>query len=91
MDTSLLQTETVRPERRRQARHKVFKGGTITFNNGYGVIECVVRNLSDGGALLSFGETTGVPKIFALRIGGATLVNAEIRWRSATQAGVALG
>lgn len=90
METSLLHSDTVQAERRGHIRHKVFKGGTISFNNGYGAIECIVRNLSDDGALLTFGETTGVPNRFALRIGGDLLRNAEIRWRSATKIGVAL-
>lgn len=91
METSLLHSETIQAERRDLPRHKVFKGGTISFNNGYGAVECIVRNLSDDGAMLSFGETIGVPQRFALRIGGDYLRNAEIRWRNATKIGVTLG
>ena len=76
-------------ERRTTQRRRVLKGGTLSFNNGYGALECVVRNESPNGALLNFGETAAVPAAFDLTIKGAETRHAEVRWRSMTMVGVA--
>lgn len=78
-------------DRRAEPRRRVLKGGTLTFNNGYGALECVVRNLSAHGAKLEFGDTAAVPPRFGLRVsgeGGARL--AHVRWRTMTAIGVEL-
>lgn len=77
------------PERRSAMRHKVLKGATLSFNKGYGALECVVRNLSGRGARLHLGETTAVPNFFSLEIAGEqTPRSARVRWRSQTAVGV---
>lgn len=78
-------------DRRREPRQRVLKGATLTFNRGFGALECVVRNRSAGGAKLAFGDTTAVPVRFDLRIAGedATL-DAHVRWRTPTGIGVEL-
>ncbi|CAG0953197.1 MAG: PilZ domain-containing protein [Rhizobiaceae bacterium] len=76
-------------DRRSETRHRVFKGGRLSFNKGYGALECVVRNLSDRGARLALGETTAVPNVFSLEIAGeATSRSACVRWRSPSAVGV---
>ncbi len=76
-------------DRRKEMRHRVFKGGKLTFNRGYGALECVVRNLSASGARLRFGETSGVPARFDLQIAGEPGIrSAQVRWRSLTDAGI---
>lgn len=76
-------------ERRGSPRHKVLKGGALFFNKGYGAMECQIRNLSDGGALLAFGDGSGVPPLFDLRVGGeAGHRHAKVRWRGMTRVGV---
>lgn len=76
-------------ERRSETRHRVFKGGRLSFNKGYGALECVVRNLSDRGARLALGETTAVPSTFSLEIvGEAAARSARVRWRSPAAVGV---
>jgi hypothetical protein len=70
-----------RPERRGARRHRVLKGGVLTFG-GIGAFEAIVRNLSDKGAMLSFGDATGVPKNFDLAISGeGAKRQAQLRWR----------
>ncbi len=77
-------------DRRASARRRVFKGGRLSFNRGYGALECVVRNLSDNGARLSFGETSAVPPRFGLTIMGEEEARqATLRWRTAREVGVA--
>jgi len=78
-------------DRRGSPRHRVLKGATLRFNKGFGAMECVVRNQSADGALLVFGETTGVPNYFDLSIAGDAVRPAQVRWRSMTGVGVELG
>lgn len=80
---------TGNPERRTATRHRVFKGATLTYNKGYGALECTVRNLSERGARLSLGETIGLPPSFDLTISGEQPRPARVVWRSMIAAGVA--
>jgi len=76
-------------DRRSRQRHRVLKGAIIRFNNGYGAFECVVRNLSENGAKLTFGETSAVPAAFELKIAGEEEKRqARVRWRSSESVGV---
>jgi hypothetical protein len=78
-----------RAERRLSQRSRVLKGAVIRFNNGYGALECVVRNRSEDGARLAFGDTSAVPKSFELKIAGESMVRAaDVRWRSLSAVGV---
>lgn len=77
-------------ERRGQVRHRVLKGATLNFNRGYGALEAIVRNLSDGGARLDMGETGAVPSAFQIRISGEEGVRrGEVRWRTFHSVGIA--
>ena len=77
-----------RHERRGVHRRRVLKGAVLTFN-GLGVFEGVVRNQSEKGAMLAFGETTGVPASFDLAISlDETTRPAQVRWRSMNALGV---
>jgi hypothetical protein len=79
----------VSPERRAVGRRRVLKGARLTFNKGYGALECVVRNESQTGALLVFGETAAVPSSFELEINGSGQARvARVRWRTPTLVGV---
>mgnify|MGYP001405699690 CR=1 FL=1 len=69
-------------ERRGAHRQRIFKGGVLRFNRGYGALECVVRDVSERGALLVFGDTAAVPSQFDLRVGPAGEWRAaSVRWR----------
>ena len=77
-------------ERRTRSRHRVLKGAIIRFNKGYGALECVVRNFSENGAKLAFGDTTGVPNRFELKVAGEGQTrDAELRWRLPQAVGIA--
>lgn len=56
-------------KRRRQPRRPVLKGGRIILDDGTAV-ECIVRNLSSTGALLSLSDGSFVPNEFELSIDG---------------------
>lgn len=76
-------------ERRVSDRHHALKGGLIRFNDGYGTMECAVRNLSARGAKLSFGDAVGVPNRFQLRVGTETVWrDVTVRWRRNNDVGV---
>ena len=78
-------------DRREETRRRVLKGGALRFNKGYCALECVVRNLSDHGAKLGFGETSAVPPHFDLTISGEDRARrAHVRWRNLTEIGVEL-
>jgi hypothetical protein len=40
-------------ERREFQRRRTFLGGRLAFNNQYGAIDCLVRNMSQNGASIS--------------------------------------
>ncbi|MBO6716767.1 MAG: PilZ domain-containing protein [Rhizobiaceae bacterium] len=76
-------------ERRGAPRRRVLKGGTLRYNRGYAALECIVRNLSDTGARLAFGETAAVPSEFDFWLAGSeTPVRAAIRWRGLEDVGI---
>ncbi len=54
-------------EKRAAPRHRVLKRGTLTFSGGGGV-ECMVRNISSGGARLEVANPFGLPASFTLFI-----------------------
>jgi PilZ domain-containing protein len=51
-------------EKRKAARNRVLKAGTIEFHGG--AIDCTVRNLSAGGAALDVASPMGIPEEFVL-------------------------
>jgi len=51
--------------------------------------DCMVRNLSDGGACLSVGNPLLVPNQFKLVIGHHMIKRCEVVWRNADRIGVA--
>ncbi len=78
-------------ERRQEDRRRVLRGARILFNQGYGAFECLVRNRSETGARLSFGDASGVPSLFEVEISGEQgRRQAFVRWRTLTEIGVAL-
>jgi hypothetical protein len=76
-------------DRRASRRARTLKGGRIILNGGYSVFACTVRNMSETGALLQLGETTGIPTHFDLEVEpGRPTRKCTVRWRSQTAVGV---
>ena len=61
-------------DKRAIPRQRTFKGGVIAFNNRSSTIDCVVRNLTPGGAMLKVASTVGIPDRFELK------ADNEFRW-----------
>lgn len=79
-------------DRRAAHRQRVLKSGTIRFNNGYGALQCRIRNLNQYGAMVELGETTGVPSVFNFEIRDEPgMRDAEVIWRTPTRIGIRFG
>jgi len=77
------------PERRIQRRGRVLKAGKIVFNSNQSVIDCVIRDLSPGGARVQLTQAGEIPDAFGLFVVNAGVIYpASILWRSRTEHGV---
>jgi PilZ domain len=76
-------------ERRNAARRRCLLGARVVFNNRESTISCTVKNVSDSGALLVFGENNPfVPEAAELLLDNQrTMAAGHIVWRSQTKIG----
>lgn len=56
-------------DRRIAPRTKTLKRAKVFFNNMSSTFDCIVRNISASGALLTLDETAHLPREFDVRIG----------------------
>lgn len=76
-------------ERRTEHRRRILKGALVQFNNGFGSLECVLRDMNSNGARVSMGQTAGIPSRFRLSIAGErTPIEAIVRWRTPRDLGL---
>lgn len=75
-------------ERRATLRRRSLKPAILSFNKGFSTFECIVRNLSEKGAMLSLGETFALPSTFVVRLDGMAPRTAQVRWRTTSSVGV---
>jgi PilZ domain-containing protein len=69
-------------------RQRVLKSASIEFHGG--VIDCVVRNISETGAALEVASPLGIPETFNLVISGDhTSRPCQVAWRKDKRIGVA--
>ncbi|TYO61508.1 PilZ domain-containing protein [Bradyrhizobium hipponense] len=75
-------------EKRTAQRHRVFKGGTIAFeNSGFA---CTVRNMSASGAAIDLENPVTLPQSFTLSISRDNFVrNCRPVWRNDRRVGLA--
>lgn len=77
-------------ERRRAARSRTLIGGKVIFNQRQSTLDCMVRNLSEDGALLVFPGSVALPDLFELHLPvkrESRMV--RTRWRDSERIGVA--
>lgn len=73
----------------RPRRTRVLKKGKIVFQGGLRSVPCIVRNLSEGGALLQFETAFLLPPQFDLHIDLENFeVECEKRWEQGLKIGV---
>lgn len=75
-------------ELRREFRGRTYLGGLIVFENDSGSHDCVVRNLSQNGAKLSFAHPPQIPMQFELAIHKKGRHQARLVWLDYDMAGV---
>lgn len=77
-------------DKRRSDRRRTYKGGRIFFNHDRSVIDCTVKNFSQGGALLFVESAIGIPSEFNLVVNSDNVSKAcRAIWKTETQIGVA--
>jgi PilZ domain len=76
-------------ERRNAPRQKTLLAGKVVYGANRFAADCAVRDLSAGGARLSFAEPAEIPNEFELHLPSrGTAFRAEVRWRRGPQIGV---
>lgn len=75
-------------ERRVAPRLRTLKRARVLFNNRFSTIDCVVRNVSRTGALLTVDTAVHLPMRFELAIGDEELRPAKLVYRRETFAGI---
>jgi hypothetical protein len=76
-------------ERRKTPRLRSLLSGRVSFNQRQSTLDCVVRNISDDGALLLISESIALPTAFDLEIPQRQRsYNARLRWRAGERIGV---
>jgi hypothetical protein len=76
-------------ERRSTPRQKTLLAGKVVYGANRFVGDCALRDLSAGGARLSFADPAGIPDSFELHLSSrGSAFRAEVRWRKGRQIGV---
>ncbi len=77
-------------ERRAHQRHRVLKPVKAVLNANQSVIDCVMRDISLGGARLSCGQAMQLPEHFLLVfMAEREMRDVRVAWRKHDQLGVA--
>ncbi len=76
-------------ERRTHARQRTLKAGKIIFKYKSCVVDCTIRNLSEGGACLHVSSVVGIPEAFDLLTPIDQVIRpCTVRWKTADRIGV---
>jgi PilZ domain len=77
-------------ERRKSARSRCLLGARVVFNGRNATLSCTLRNYSEDGALLKFGETPYIPDQLEIVLDNRrTLMPIEVAWRRGDNVGIA--
>jgi PilZ domain len=76
-------------ERRKNARSRCLLGARVVFSARSSTLSCTVKNHSEDGALLMFGEVPCIPDMLELVLDNRkTLMPAEVVWRDGRTVGI---
>jgi len=76
-------------ERRRGTRHRTLKAGKIVVHAHRSVVDCMVRNMSEKGALLVVAGLAGISEKFELMIEATGEQHpCRVVWRGENRLGV---
>lgn len=76
-------------EHRRERRQRVLKGGRIVFNGGFSVLDCRIKNLNSGGAMIELESLLGIPQHFDLIVEHGKPRPCRVVWKTDRRMGVA--
>ncbi len=74
--------------RRQHERMRTLKSGKIIYNNSNCVADCLILNLSDGGAALLTADFFDVPTDLVLKLGHGKTYDCEVCWQHGKKLGV---
>ncbi len=75
-------------ERRASVRHRTLREAKVVLHD-WSTIDCIVRNIGEGGAHLDFSDPVALPDHFELLfVSTSMLVPADRVWERGAQAGV---
>jgi len=76
-------------ERRKNLRSRCYLGGRIIFDQRFSDVDCLVRNLAQNGARLTFASPSVLPAAFTLKIPQRQeSLAVSLAWRTEGEAGV---
>lgn len=75
-------------EVRASARKRTLLGAKIVFNDGRSIFDCLVRNLSDTGAMIQIENPLAAPDSFSLQLSDHRLLACKVRWRKINSMGI---
>ncbi len=76
-------------DHRSVTRARAFLKAQVRFNNGMSTMDCVIRDLSDGGARLQLSDSVAIPSTFELYIPKRDETRrAILHWRNCEEIGV---
>jgi len=78
----------IRLEKRLQPRRNTMIVATVVFDGGNSRIDCVIRNLSEGGAKIEVPSARIIPQTFDLLVPGHHPQHCRVAWRALRELGV---
>ncbi len=75
-------------EKRMSPRRHTMIIATIVFDGGRSHIDCMIRNMSDGGAKLEVATVKNIPQTFDLLVPGHKPHPCRVTWRALKELGV---
>ncbi|MDX6806534.1 PilZ domain-containing protein [Terrihabitans rhizophilus] len=75
--------------KRNAPRMRTFKGAQLVAPGLFSTFDCIVRNMSETGALVEVPSTVGIPGVIILRLNDRTLErNCRVAWRTEQRMGL---
>ncbi len=74
--------------RRQHGRTRTLKSGQIVYNNANCIADCLILNLSEGGAALQAADFLDFPTTFVLKVHHGATYHCEVCWQLGKKLGV---
>jgi hypothetical protein len=75
-------------KQRAHQRSRAFLGAKIVFNDRNSTFDCVIREISEGGAMIKVENALATPDHFTLLLSDGRRYECEVRWRRINSIGV---